>query len=35
VHWEVVREIGLAWLITLPITAALAAVALGIWSAVA
>ena len=31
VHWEVVREMGLAWFITMPATAALAAVALGIW----
>jgi PiT family inorganic phosphate transporter len=31
VNWSVVRQIGLAWLITIPITAALGAVAFGIW----
>jgi inorganic phosphate transporter, PiT family len=31
VHWAIVRHMGLAWLITMPITAALAVVALGIW----
>ena len=31
VHWEVVRRMGVAWLITLPSTAALAAVAFVIW----
>jgi PiT family inorganic phosphate transporter len=31
VHWEVVRQIGVAWLITLPSTAALAAVIFGAW----
>jgi PiT family inorganic phosphate transporter len=31
VHWAVVRHIGLAWLITMPATAALAAVAVVIW----
>jgi PiT family inorganic phosphate transporter len=35
VHWEVVREMGLAWFITMPVTAALAAVALGLWRLVA
>jgi PiT family inorganic phosphate transporter len=31
VHWAVVRQMGLAWLITLPVTMALAGVALGLW----
>ena len=31
VHWGIVRRIGLAWLITLPATAALAAAMLGVW----
>jgi PiT family inorganic phosphate transporter len=31
VHWAIVRHIGLAWLITIPATAALAGVALAIW----
>jgi inorganic phosphate transporter, PiT family len=31
VHWAIVRHIGLAWLITMPATAALAAVALVVW----
>jgi PiT family inorganic phosphate transporter len=31
VHWAIVRHMGLAWLITMPATAALAAVALVIW----
>lgn len=35
VHWAVVRQMGLAWLITMPVTAALAVVALGIWTTVA
>jgi inorganic phosphate transporter, PiT family len=35
VHWEVVRQIGFAWLITLPITALLAAVAYELWGLVA
>jgi PiT family inorganic phosphate transporter len=34
VHWAIVRHIGLAWLITIPATAALAGVALAIWRAV-
>ncbi len=33
VHWEVVRHIGVAWLITLPSTAALAAVVFECWRA--
>ncbi len=33
VHWAVVREIGAAWLITLPISAAGGAVAYYVWSA--
>ena len=32
VHWEVVRQIGFAWLITLPCSACLAAVAYALWS---
>jgi inorganic phosphate transporter, PiT family len=35
VHWAVVRQIALAWLITMPIAAALGALALGLWKAVA
>ena len=31
VHWSIVRQMGLAWLITIPVTAALAA---GIWGCV-
>jgi inorganic phosphate transporter, PiT family len=31
VHWAIVRHMGLAWLITIPATAALAAVALVVW----
>jgi inorganic phosphate transporter, PiT family len=31
VNWEIVRHIGLAWLITLPASAALAAAVLGVW----
>jgi PiT family inorganic phosphate transporter len=31
VHWAVVRHMGLAWLITMPATAALGAVALVVW----
>jgi PiT family inorganic phosphate transporter len=31
VHWAVVRQMGLAWLITIPAAAALAAGALGLW----
>lgn len=35
VHWAIVRQMGLAWLVTMPIAAALAAVALELWRAVA
>jgi inorganic phosphate transporter, PiT family len=35
VHWAVVRQMGLAWLITLPACAVLAIGALGIWRVVA
>ena len=31
VHWAVVRNMGLAWLITMPVSAALGVVALGLW----
>jgi PiT family inorganic phosphate transporter len=31
VHWAIVRHMGLAWLITMPATAALAAAALVVW----
>jgi PiT family inorganic phosphate transporter len=31
VNWEIVRQIGLAWLMTLPASAALAAAVLGLW----
>jgi PiT family inorganic phosphate transporter len=33
VNWSVVRQMGLAWLITMPVTAVLAAVILGLWRA--
>jgi inorganic phosphate transporter, PiT family len=33
VHWEVVRHMGVAWLITLPTTAVLAAVVFEFWQA--
>lgn len=35
VHWAVVREIGAAWLITLPISAVAGAAAYPLWSAIA
>jgi PiT family inorganic phosphate transporter len=35
VHWEVVRHMGEAWLITLPITAAVAAVIFELWHGLA
>jgi inorganic phosphate transporter, PiT family len=35
VHWAIVRQIGIAWLITIPATAAIAAVTLGLWRVVA
>jgi phosphate/sulfate permease len=31
VHWQVVRTMGIAWLITLPATGVLAAVAYELW----
>lgn len=31
VHWAVVRNIGLAWVITIPVCAVLAGTALGLW----
>jgi PiT family inorganic phosphate transporter len=31
VHWAVVRQMGIAWLITMPATAALAVTSLGLW----
>jgi PiT family inorganic phosphate transporter len=31
VNWSVVSQIGLAWLITIPITAALAATVFALW----
>ena len=33
VHWVVVRDIGLGWIVTLPVTAALAAALTGVWLA--
>jgi PiT family inorganic phosphate transporter len=33
INWAIVRQMGLAWLITMPVTAALAAVTLGLWQA--
>jgi PiT family inorganic phosphate transporter len=35
VHWAVVRQMGVAWVLTLPAAAALAAVAFGCWQVVA
>lgn len=35
VNWAIVRQMGLAWLITMPVTAVLAAVTLGLWQALA
>jgi PiT family inorganic phosphate transporter len=35
VHWAVVGHMGLAWLVTLPATAALAALVETLWAAVA
>jgi PiT family inorganic phosphate transporter len=35
VHWAVVSHMGLAWLVTLPATAALAALVHTLWAAVA
>ena len=35
VRWQVVRQIGLAWLITIPAAAALAIAFLGVWQAIA
>jgi inorganic phosphate transporter, PiT family len=31
VHWQVVRHMALAWLVTMPATAALGAVAVVVW----
>jgi PiT family inorganic phosphate transporter len=31
VHWPIVRQMGLAWLVTMPMTAVIAAGALGLW----
>ena len=31
VHWAIVRSMALAWLVTMPITAALAAVLYALW----
>ena len=33
VNWTVLRQIGIAWVVTLPAAAAIAAVALGVWRA--
>ena len=35
VHWEVVRQLGVAWLVTLPVTAVLAAAIFELWNALA
>ena len=34
VHWGIVRQMGLAWLTTIPVTAGLAACTLGIWQVI-
>jgi PiT family inorganic phosphate transporter len=34
VHWGIVRQMGLAWLTTIPATAALAAGTFGLWRVV-
>jgi PiT family inorganic phosphate transporter len=31
VHWEVVRQMGLAWVITMPVTGALAVCIFELW----
>jgi PiT family inorganic phosphate transporter len=31
IHWALVRQIGIAWVITMPITAAIAAIAFTVW----
>jgi PiT family inorganic phosphate transporter len=31
IHWALVRQIGIAWVITMPITAAIAAMAFAVW----
>jgi PiT family inorganic phosphate transporter len=31
IHWALVRQIGIAWVITMPITAAIAAIAFAVW----
>jgi PiT family inorganic phosphate transporter len=33
VHWAVVRQMGIAWIVTMPVTAALAAAVLALWQA--
>ncbi len=35
VHWYIVRRIGFAWLVTMPVTAVLAMAAYGLWQLVA
>jgi inorganic phosphate transporter, PiT family len=35
VHWEVVRQMGVAWLITIPVTGLLAAAVYGLWGMLA
>jgi phosphate/sulfate permease len=35
VNWAIVRHMGLGWLVTMPVTAALAAVAFVAWRAIA
>ena len=33
VHWAVMRSIALGWIVTLPVTAVLAAALVGVWEA--
>ena len=35
VHWSIVRRMGFAWLVTIPVTAVLAMAAYGLWQLVA
>ena len=35
VHWYIVRRVGFAWLVTIPVTAVLAMSAYGLWQLVA
>lgn len=34
VHWEIVRQMGVAWVVTMPITGVLAAALFGLWTVI-